>query len=194
MKLVCIGDSFTRGFGVKQNENWISNLNIKNLTIINKGINGDTTSGMLARFNSDVISLSPNYVLIMGGANDFIVGSSCEIPKNNYMALVHQTYHHGIIPIIGIEPRFSPELLRSDWANFSDFKEVCKKQIELRDYLLKMCHTFGVFYIDFYDSFNTLSKDIKDEDLYIDGIHLTPRGHEIISKIAENSLRRISIV
>ena len=37
---------------------------------INRGLNGDLTSGMLLRFNTDVIALKPNYVIILGGTND----------------------------------------------------------------------------------------------------------------------------
>ena len=37
---------------------------------INKGVNGDLTSSMLQRFRQDVINLSPNYVIVLGGAND----------------------------------------------------------------------------------------------------------------------------
>ena len=80
MKLICIGDSFTRGFGVKKKESWVSQISIENADVINMGINGDTTSGMLARFTNDVILEKPNYVLITGGTNDFISGSDCSIP------------------------------------------------------------------------------------------------------------------
>ena len=85
--IICLGDSFTRGFGVRKKENWISQSYPENTTLINAGINGDTTSGMLARFSRDVIEHRPDYVLITGGINDFIVGSSLDIPKNNYMAM-----------------------------------------------------------------------------------------------------------
>ena len=84
--IICLGDSFTRGFGVRKKENWISQAYPENTTLINAGINGDTTSGMLARFSRDVIEHRPDYVLITGGINDFIVGSSLDIPKNNYCA------------------------------------------------------------------------------------------------------------
>ena len=73
MKIVCIGDSLTSGFGVFKDKRW-TELMIKNhkLNIINKGINGDTTTGMLCRFFDDVLSLKPSLAIIMGGCNDFI--------------------------------------------------------------------------------------------------------------------------
>ena len=124
MKVICLGDSFTFGFGVKKQDCWVSRLDIDGYSFVNKGINGDTTSGMLARFERDVVSENPNYVLITGGVNDFISGSSLQIPQNNYMAMVHQAFHRKIIPIVGISPGFDPDLMRKDWAAFQDFHQV----------------------------------------------------------------------
>lgn len=191
MKLVCIGDSFTRGFGVKKKENWVSRINIDGLEVTNMGINGDTTSGMLARFRNDVVLEKPNYVLITGGTNDFISGSDCYIPQNNYMAMVHQAFHSGIIPVVGIEPGLSPENVREDWAAFSDFQKVFDKQMQLGRWLKKMCTTFGVFYIDFYEELNRMTQNISEEDMFIDGLHLTADGHKLIEEIANRALQNI---
>lgn len=191
MKLVCLGDSFTKGFGVKSTENWVSQIEIENIEIINRGINGDTTSGMLARFNNDVVSEAPNYVLITGGTNDFISGSDCGIPQNNYMAMVHQAFHNGIIPVAGIEPGFSPQNIRKDWAAFGDFREVLNKQLQLREWIKKMCRTFGVFYIDFYEELKKETQGLPEKNLFVDGLHLTAYGHELIAEIAERAFRDI---
>lgn len=184
MKIICLGDSFTRGFGVRKQENWISNIHIDNMTFVNKGINGDTTSGMLSRLHQDVIDKSPGYVLLTGGINDFITGSSVEIPKNNYMAMVHQAYHNMIRPIIGIEPGISPDTVRSDWAAFADFNEVMKKHIELRTWLLGFSRTFGVPCIDFFEELEHIKSLYTDKDFYVDGIHMTKEGHKYMADFA----------
>lgn len=191
MKLICIGDSFTRGFGVKKKENWVSHTNIDGVEVMNMGINGDTTSGMLARFRDDVISEKPNYVLITGGTNDFISGSDCAIPQNNYMAMVHQAFHSGIIPVVGIEPGFSPENVREDWAVFSDFQKVFDKQMQLGVWLKKMCKTFGVFHIDFYEGLDRVTQNVSEKDMFIDGLHLTADGHKLIAGIVNKELQNI---
>lgn len=191
MKLICIGDSFTRGFGVKKKESWVSQISIENADVINMGINGDTTSGMLARFRNDVVLEKSNYVLITGGTNDFISGSDCSIPQNNYMAMVHQAFHSGIIPVVGIEPGFSPENVRADWAVFSDFQKVFDKQLQLGEWLKKMCKTFGVFYIDFYEGLNLVTQNASEKAMFIDGLHLTAEGHKLIAEIANKALQNI---
>lgn len=73
MKLVCLGDSLTYGYKVKPSETWPSLVKQKlNIEVLNKGINGDTTMGMLGRYNFDVRSESPSHVILMGGGNDLI--------------------------------------------------------------------------------------------------------------------------
>ena len=80
MKIVCLGDSLTYGFGVSRSNSWTNIVNKETrLEIVNKGINGDTTSGMLARFNEDVVKNSPDIVFIMGGTNDFIAGAGMKL-------------------------------------------------------------------------------------------------------------------
>ncbi|MCG8484577.1 MAG: GDSL-type esterase/lipase family protein [Clostridia bacterium] len=79
MKIVCIGDSLTSGYGVKKSEAWTSIVEEKyGIEMINKGISGDTTTGMLARFYKDVVEHKPMYVMLMGGINDLEMGRTLE--------------------------------------------------------------------------------------------------------------------
>lgn len=190
--IICLGDSFTRGLGVKKSENWISQTHVKNITLKNAGVNGDTTSGMLARFSRDVIDQKPDCVLITGCINDFIVGSSLEIPKNNYMAMAHHAAAHQITPIIGIAPGFAVDQIRSDWAAFSDFKTVAENHLMLRLWLHSFASTFHFPIFDFYagfESYKAHNSAFSNNELYLDGLHLTPPGHKAI---ADSAARMIS--
>ncbi|MHA1719447.1 MAG: GDSL-type esterase/lipase family protein, partial [Promethearchaeota archaeon] len=70
-KLVCLGDSLTEGYDIDLNQRWSDLLKENfNFEIINSGISGDTTSGMLARFHQMVVIHKPSHVIIMGGTND----------------------------------------------------------------------------------------------------------------------------
>ena len=191
MRVICLGDSFTRGFGVRKQENWVSNIHVDKLTFVNRGINGDTTSGMLTRLQKDVIDNSPGYVIITGGINDFITGSDVEIPKNNYMAMVHQSYHNLIRPIIGIEPGFSPDNVRADWAAFADFHRVLKKQEELRMWLHGFSETFGVPCMDFFGELERIKALHKNIDFYTDGIHMTREGHMYMADFAAHTIESL---
>ena len=50
--MILIGDSLTFGYGVSKKNSWVYKLQNEytNLKILNKGVNGDTTSLMLTRY------------------------------------------------------------------------------------------------------------------------------------------------
>lgn len=190
IKIVCLGDSFTKGLGANRGKDWVSLLNSDSIAFINKGINGDTTSGMLARFYNDVIPESANYVLITGGTNDFVSGSSPETVQNNIMALVHQAYHNNVFPIIGISPDLSLQSIRRNWAEFVDFSEIRKKQDVLRHWIYRFCATFNTPYINFYTGFKSVVSKYPDVNFYVDGLHLNTEGQKHIADIASQFIEK----
>ena len=51
--------------------------------IINKGVPGDTTAAMLARFSDDIVNYKyGSYVVILGGTNDVLSQTALTIHKN----------------------------------------------------------------------------------------------------------------
>ena len=67
MKIVCLGDSLTYGYGVPRKDGWVSlAAQATGHTLVNRGVSGDTTGGMLARFARDVLAQRPRRVLLMG--------------------------------------------------------------------------------------------------------------------------------
>ncbi|EQF25302.1 GDSL-like Lipase/Acylhydrolase family protein [Clostridioides difficile CD160] len=191
MKIVCLGDSLTYGFGVSRSNSWTNIVNKETrLEIINKGINGDTTSGMLVRFNEDVVKNSPDIVFIMGGTNDLIVGAGNEVINSNIMAMVHQAYSKNIIPIIGIPLKPDIPNVREDWSCFTDFNIVSKK-LELYNYWVKKFSvTFNTDFVDFYSKYNESMEREGYKKLYFDGLHPTKEGHRIMADIFINSVNK----
>lgn len=188
MKIVCIGDSLTEGYGVRRSENWVALLNERSENeFVNKGISGDTTGGMLARFQRDVIDEKPQYVIIMGGANDFIMGDSLGSVRANIMAMVHQAYHHRIIPILGTGIKADAETFRRDWAEITDVGRLNEKTAAHRDWIIQFCGTFNTKYIDFYAELENRA-DKKYGNGLFDGLHPSKEGHRILSDIAYENL------
>lgn len=86
VKIVCLGDSNTYGRKTtdgtqtenpypKVLENRLKEISdYLDITVLNKGINGNTTFNMYSRFNSDVVANNPDMVIIMTGTNDCIQG------------------------------------------------------------------------------------------------------------------------
>lgn len=183
MKIVCLGDSLTYGFGIRRSKIWTKLAQDKlGIEIINEGISGDTSSGMLSRFQKAVSEKSPEAVLIMGGVNDLIVGADLGMVKSNIMSMAHQSIAKYIDPIIGIPTKIYMENVRQDWAEFSDFNKVVEELEKYHLWTIEFCKTFNIKYIDFYTEFEKEAGDSVKE-LYIDGLHFNEKGNEIMAEI-----------
>ncbi len=183
MKIICIGDSLTFGYGIKRSNIWTNLAKDKlNVEIINEGINGDTTGGMLSRFNDSVILKKPDIVFIMGGSNDLIAGATLGVMQANIMSMVHQSFGKLIVPIIGIPSKVDILNVRKDWAEFTDFYEISSQMEKYKTWIIEFSKTFGVNYIDFNYEVEK-SALLLNESIYIDGLHLNEVGHKIMSEI-----------
>ncbi len=64
--LVFLGDSITQGWG----DDFMGAFGDDQTKVANRGINGDTTRGMLYRLPQDVLALNPSGVVLLMGTND----------------------------------------------------------------------------------------------------------------------------
>lgn len=191
MKMVCIGDSLTFGYGVARAKTWVSRIaKSAGLDTHNHGINGDTTGGMLSRFYPDVIEKKPDVVLIMGGANDIFMSGSEQNARSNICAMVHQAYAKNITPLVGIQIPISVEDARDDWAELANFKKSFEIAERYREWLLLFGRTFHTEVIDFYAAFSKALHQ-TDEPLYLDGLHPNAKGHEVMADFLYGRLKTI---
>lgn len=189
MRSLCLGDSLTYGYGVKPDENWVFLLNTPCSTFINRGINGDTTGGMLARFCSDAVQEKPNYLFLAGGINDLIAGLSETIPQANYYAMIHQAFHHNMIPVVCTCLPLIPEEARGKWPEFTSFELVCERYKALREWLLNFCMAYDLLHVDFYGEFEKVLSQNPGKNFYLDGVHPTAEGHQIMADIVLSALQ-----
>ena len=69
--IVCHGDSLTEGADLEKSYTWPQLVENKvKVTVLNRGIGGDTSGGLLARFQQDVVQNKPDLVVILSGTND----------------------------------------------------------------------------------------------------------------------------
>lgn len=186
MKIVCMGDSLTRGHKVKRNEGWV---NIKNKSShhqwINAGISGDTSGGMLARLSTDCFNHKPDCLLLMGGTNDFIQGTGLSIVKANVSAIIHQSVHRNIKPHLLVPLLVDSSMIQDHWNNRIQADRLNQELKAYRDWLIEFSQLFSFPLIDLQTIFKKASRDYGTQALYLDGLHPTALGHEII---AENIL------
>ena len=114
-KIVCMGDSLTEGYGIANHSDWPTLLGA-NWDVINSGISGDTTAGMLSRFHPMVIDHHPTHVIILGGTNDCSFNLPIDAIISNIMAMTKLARHHGIVSIIGLPT----ECFLDDFIAFND--------------------------------------------------------------------------
>lgn len=85
--IICFGDSLTFGYGVNPGENYPTMLGkLLKFPVLNKGIDGDTTSEGLRRLKNDVLDHDPRLVIIEFGGNDFLK----KIPKGTTIDNIRQ--------------------------------------------------------------------------------------------------------
>ena len=93
-RVVFIGDSIT--------ESWkASDPSFFTHDVIDRGVSGQTTMQMLARFRQDVIDLQPAIVHIMGGINDISSPIGTALTRSNIQSMVDLAQANGITVILG---------------------------------------------------------------------------------------------
>lgn len=183
MKLICIGDSLTYGLGVPVEDSWVEILNRESAyQVQNKGINGDTSGGMLARFGRDVLEEKPAGVFLMGGSNDFIMGCDISVVKANLMAMVHQARAYKLPVILASEITGDIPHVRQDWGGLADFYEVDRKLTEMSAWLVDFCRVFQIPFVNLHDRFEQAAAGEKSR-YFIDGVHPNKIGHRLIADI-----------
>ncbi len=180
MRLLCIGDSLTFGYETDASKKWTSLLEKElNLEVINFGVNGDTTTGMLSRLTNAIKEFKPTYCLIFGGTNDLWFGLKNEFIMSNIYAMYKQAIHFNVFPIVGIPtPCFDIEELNVIGENYSEriYKFQCS--------LIEFCSNKEMASINFNES-------ILREYFMQDGIHYNDKGHMFIKNQLKEKLQNL---
>lgn len=178
-KLVCLGDSLTEGYMIDLSRRWTDLLSKEvSFPIVNSGISGDTTAGMLARFSSDVLAHQPSHLIIMGGTNDLYFDLDDKYIISNIKAMLRQAKYHKIEYIIGIPTPVYPIQSASSGLFISEAKFI--ERIEsYKKLLIAFAKGDGCPYIDFSVSMN---KALMLED----GVHPNEMGQKEMVKLVSD--------
>lgn len=184
--IICLGDSLTYGYGVRRAQCWTElAAEMSGWNVVNRGICGDTTGGMLVRLREilreEIGERDERCFLLMGGCNDIFFSGSSTGARENMAAMAHQLFAEGEMPLIAIGPGIADGSYPSMWSDLVDFPEAGKLIREYYEWLERFCSSFGVRMIDFRGDFRDREGNIRTE-LYLDGLHLNPEGHRVMAE------------
>lgn len=160
-----------------------------NLKFINRGISGNRTSDLMARWQEDCIDLQPDILSILIGINDCWRRFDSNMPMtdeeycNNYKSLLQDAAAKTNARLIIIEPFLLPYPQdRIKWREDLDPKI---------QRVRALAREFGALYIPMDGLFTQAALKSKDSDWLGDGVHPTPQGHALIAenwiKVAESN-------
>jgi lysophospholipase L1-like esterase len=181
--LVALGDSLTAGFrssGSSVPYTYFLKLKIAEMLskagsrfkvkIYNRGVNGDTTLGMLNRFRRDVVSLKPRCVIILGGSNDIGWGVPVEEIYSNLKRMYVKALEEHITPVACAVP------------SILGFDSLIPPRRKLNQMIKHYCTENGLPFVDLFTATadphtGRLLKQYSD-----DGLHLTEEGYRRIAE------------
>ena len=103
-KLLVLGDSLSAGYGLMQEQNWVSLLQDawqdKPIEIINAAISGETTDGALARLPRLLDQHQPSHILIELGGNDGLQGHPIMKMQGNLAQIIQLSLTNNVAVIL----------------------------------------------------------------------------------------------
>lgn len=186
-KIVCHGDSLTEGYDINLAVRWSNLLSeATGIEIINSGISGDTTGGMLARFGRMVLDHQPTHVTIMGGTNDLNLNIADEIILGNMLAMTRYARLHNVQAIIGIPTAIFPEGIPFNAESVFIGPDPFSKRVEsFQDKLKRFVKEEDLPSIDF--------SDLPQELFLVDGVHPSEEGQVVMMEKAKAVLEKLLV-
>lgn len=156
-----------------------------NKPYVNKGISGQTTSQMLARFSNDVVALNPDVVVILGGTNDIAEnGGPTTVKKimNNIasMAQLAKTNQINVV-LCSVLPVYS--------YNWKPEIKPIDSIISLNSLIKAYAQENEMIYADFYSPLVNQDKGLKSQ-YSGDGVHPNLAGYEVMEPIVEEAINK----
>jgi acyl-CoA thioesterase-1 len=186
MKIVALGDSLTVGeTGFSDSDEsasypkYLGTLAEKHLrslksdakvNVLNRGINGDLTSGMFERFVRDVVHEKADYVIILGGANDIGWGFDPAMITHNLTAMYDAARIKGILAVGCSVP------------SILGFDELIPPRLQLNRMIRTEAEKRSIPFVDFFTATADPQTNRLSEDYSADGLHLNTEGYQRMGK------------
>lgn len=148
-----------------------------------RGISGQTTEQMLARFRQDVVDLHPQIVVILAGVNDIAQNNgpiSTQQILNNIKSMCDIARANNITPILC-------SILPCDYFSWRKTMNPAQTIIELNKMIFDYAKSMGYKFVDYYSALATEVGALNPQYTH-DRCHPTVEGYKIMIPIVQNVL------
>ncbi len=191
MKIICLGDSITAGYGLHRADGWVETAGKETgLPLINAGIAGDTTAGMLSRLERDALSKSPDILMLLGGTNDLLNGCPAGVVQSNIAAMIQQAQSAGVRTMLGTLPPVYKTYLPESWQAACAFGAPESEYAAFRRWQQAFAPAFDTALVDFY-ALLAPAAAASPSSLFSDGLHPNAQGHRMMAALFVQALQKM---
>ncbi len=173
--VVFMGNSITDGWAAQHPDFFADN------NYVGRGISGQVTAQMLARFRADVIDLSPRAVVILAGTNDIAHNQgfvSIENIAGNIISMAQLAQANGIKAVI------CSVLPAAEYPWRREITDVPAKVRALNAMLREWALANDCVYVDYFSAMADERGGLPSS-LAADGIHPTSEGYDMMEGIVK---------
>lgn len=187
-RLICLGDSITYGYPYGPRASWVHLAQVPGVRLVNRGLNGDTTAGMLRRLEAEVIAPGSAGAVVLGGTNDAFMGCPAAQYRSNVGEMVSRLKAAGIEPILGtVTPVHLGVASQGFPGQGLQIKRAVQLLEEYRRWLRSWAQDQEVPLMDFAAVF-CFQKELPAGHLLIDGVHPSREGYRLMAAEARRVL------
>jgi uncharacterized SAM-binding protein YcdF (DUF218 family)/lysophospholipase L1-like esterase len=177
---------------------------IGGVPVVNKGIAGQQSFELLARFDADVVAAAPRAVILWGFIND-IFRSSADMDatiariKESYLEMIARARAQGIVPVLATEvtarpPSQSMMDMVAGWVGTVLGKPAYQDHINrqvlvVNQWLIETAAREGLLVLDLQHVIAEPGGRRHPAFAQADGSHITPAGYDMLSSYARPVLQ-----
>jgi len=197
--IVLIGASYAGG--------WDPGRSIAGYRMVNRGVSGQESVEMLARFETDVLALKPDAVIIWGFINDVFRSDRTKIEqtlkrtRDSILAMVASARKEGITPVLATEvtirgkegwPESFQAIVGSLLGKQSYQDYVNGHVVSTNRWIRDLAVREGILLLDL-ESVLADQQGVRRKELsQPDGSHISQRGYEALTRYAEERMKDMS--